>query len=111
MTKDYSIQVNARLIVKEISKIHQIPINEIVFIHSESGISTIYKSDNSKVIVSKNLAFFQKNLCAYAFKKANRNKLINCAYVLFIDTKNRQLRLLDCIIDISCRNIKNFTNI
>lgn len=108
MKKNYDFQNTKKLILKEKYKIHQISISEIVYIYSESGISTIYKSDNSKLHISKNLSFFEKELVEFEFERANRNELVNCAYILDFDIKKRQVSTVNNKLNIICRNLKKF---
>ncbi len=58
MSNNYNFQKVKKLIVKEKTKFHQININEIIYIYSEAGISTINKINNDKITCAKNLSYF-----------------------------------------------------
>ncbi len=112
MIKDYSSQKEEKLIIRERGKIHQITVADIEIIHSESGISTVIKTDGKNIVISKNLTFFEKELAKYGFARANRNKIINCAFVSTFDLKNKKIITTDeKTIKISCRNLKTFIEI
>ena len=51
MHKNYNFQIDEKLIIKEKTVLHQIPIYEIIYIYSESGISTIKKRNNEQIIL------------------------------------------------------------
>ena len=111
MIKNYSFQKDEKLIVSEKEKIHQIPISDIETIHTESGISIINKSDGRNIVVSRNLSFFENELINIGFVKANRNEIINCAFISKFDLKNKKVKINDKIINISCRNLKKVIKI
>ena len=112
MKKNYNFQKDEKIIVSEKNKLHQITVAEIETIYSESGISTINKSDKNKLVFAKNLLFFEKELKDFGFVKANRNEIVNCAYILNINLKTKQVELCNNnIINISRRNLNNFKNI
>ena len=109
MKKNYKFQENEKLIIKERNRIHQISISEIEYIHSEAGITIINTIDKNKIILSKNLKYFEKQLVDFEFEKANRNEIVNCAFISKFDMKRREVKINDKIIRISYRNLKNFT--
>ena len=111
MKKNYEFQKGEKLIISEKNKIHQIEISEIEIIYTESGISTIKKRDKSSISVSKNLSYFDKELADLEFERANRNEIINCAFITDFNIKQRELKLSNNIVKISHRNLKKFTKI
>ena len=108
MKKNYNFQKDEKLIIREKEKLHQITVSDIETIHSESGISTIKKINNEKIVLTKNLSFFEKELAELDFIRANRNEIINCACILNFDSKNKQIELCNNRkIKISRRNIRH----
>ena len=106
---NYNLKKGKKIIVSEKNKIHQINLEDIIFIHSESGISTINKLDRGKLTFAKNLSFFEKQLENIGFAKANRNKIVNCAYISSFNFKNKQIKLCNNdVINISRRNLNKF---
>ena len=108
MKKNYNFQKDEKLIIREKEKLHQITVSDIATIHSESGISTIKKINNEKIVVAKNLSFFEKELAELDFIRANRNELINCACILNFNSTNKHIELCNNRkIKISRRNIRH----
>lgn len=112
MKKNYNSQKEEKLIISEKNKFHQINLSDITHIHSEGGISTIYKYNKDKFYISKNLTYFETELTKMYFVRANRNELINCASVIKFDHKNKKIELKNGIcIKISRRKIKEIKEI
>lgn len=78
MKKSYDDQKNKKLVVVEKNKIHQLNIEDIAYIHSEGGLSSIKILDKKDIHVVKTLKQFEIELGGIGFVRVNRNELVNC---------------------------------
>ena len=82
MKKDYSNQLNKKLIVKEKGRITQIDICDILYIECENNICRfVINNDNKTISTYKVLKEVEQELSEFNFFRANRNTLVNLANV------------------------------
>lgn len=88
---DYRNQRDKTIILKEKGKVHQIAVEEIVYIKCESYISTIHTFNKSKTIsASILLKDIEEKVNGYGFCRINRNTLVNLKYFdSYINVKKR----------------------
>lgn len=92
---NYEKQKNKTIIVKEKGKIHQISVENITYINSETYLSTIHFNNNKKSItLSKPLKGIENELKDYLFFRIHRSTLINLKYLSTIKKDNFHYVLL-----------------
>jgi DNA-binding LytR/AlgR family response regulator len=78
---DYSDQRAKTLILKEGGKLHQIAIEDIVYVECESYVSTVYTFTKEKTVsCSILLKDIEEKLNGYGFYRINRNTMVNLKY-------------------------------
>jgi len=103
MKKIYN-QKDKKLIIVEKDKIHQINIDQISYIRSESGLSSIKFVKLKNIHISKPLTFFEKELSNMGFIRSNRNELINCINIKeYIPNKKQIILINNIVLNISHR--------
>ena len=91
---DYSSQRNKTIILKEKGKVHQISIEDIVYVKCESYISTVHTFGSGKTVsCSILLKDIEEKVNGYGFCRINRNTLVNLKYFdSYISGKKRCLK-------------------
>ncbi len=74
-------KTNDKIILKTLSDIFIISINDIYHCESEGGYTTFYTTDNKKITVSKNLKEYEAILKPHNFFRTHQSHLINLDYV------------------------------
>jgi len=88
----------------------RVNIDEIIRCEADSNYTFIYLSDKSKVIVSKTLYDFEKNLSDYNFFRIHHKHLINLEHLKeYIKGKGGQVVMADnSVLDVSIRRKNDF---
>lgn len=88
---DYSNQRDKTIILKEKGKIHQIAIEDIVYVECESYVSTIHTFSKGKTVsCSILLKDIEEKVNGNGFCRINRNTLVNLKYFdSFVSGKKR----------------------
>ncbi|KQT31510.1 hypothetical protein ASG22_18475 [Chryseobacterium sp. Leaf405] len=88
----------------------RVNIDEIIRCEADSNYTFIYLSDKSKVIVSKTLYDFEKNLSGYNFFRIHHKHLINLEHLKeYIKGKGGQVVMADnSVLDVSIRRKNDF---
>lgn len=78
---DFSNQRDKTIILKEKGKVHQIAIEDIVYVECNGHISTLYTNNTSNpVTCSILLKNIEEKMNGYGFCRINRNTLVNLKY-------------------------------
>jgi len=78
---DYSSQRNKTIILKGKGKVHQIAIEDIVYVECESYVSTFHTFGKGKTVsCSILLKDIEEKVNGYGFCRINRNTLVNLKY-------------------------------
>ncbi len=88
----------------------RVNIDEIIRCEADSNYTFIYLSDKTKVIVSKTLYDFEKNLSEYNFFRIHHKHLINLEHLKeYIKGKGGQVVMADnSVLDVSIRRKNEF---
>ncbi|MDN4014685.1 LytTR family transcriptional regulator DNA-binding domain-containing protein [Chryseobacterium gambrini] len=88
----------------------RVNIDEIIRCEADSNYTSIYLSDKSKVMVSKTLCDFEKNLSEYNFFRIHHKHLINLEHLKeYIKGKGGQVVMADnSVLDVSIRKKNEF---
>ncbi len=88
---DYSNQRDKTIILKEKGKVHQIAIEDIVYIEGDSYLSTLHTKDrNNPLTFSLLLKQIEEKVNGYGFCRINRNIIVNLKYFnTFVSDKKR----------------------
>lgn len=88
----------------------RVNIDEIIRCEADSNYTSIYLSDKSKVLVSKTLCDFEKNLSEYNFFRIHHKHLINLEHLKeYIKGKGGQVVMADnSVLDVSIRRKNEF---
>lgn len=88
----------------------RVNIDEIIRCEADSNYTSIYLSDKSKVMVSKTLCDFEKNLSGYNFFRIHHKHLINLEHLKeYIKGKGGQVVMADnSVLDVSIRKKNEF---
>lgn len=88
----------------------RVNIDEIIRCEADSNYTFIYLSDKTKVIVSKTLYDFEKNLSEYNFFRIHHKHLINLEHLKeYIKGKGGQVIMADnSVLDVSIRRKNEF---
>jgi len=91
---DYSSQRYKTIILKEKGKIHQIAIEDIVYIKCEGYVSTAHLYSKRKTVSFSNLLKnIEKELNGNGFCRINRSTLVNLKYFeSYVSGKNRCIK-------------------
>jgi len=78
---DYSNQHHKTIILKEKGKIHQIAIEDIVFVEGDGYLLNVHTNDsNSPLTFSLLLKQIEEKVNGYGFCRINRNIIVNMKY-------------------------------
>jgi len=92
---DFIAQKNKRLIVRQKTSVCNIYIDNINFIQCEEDVSTIHFVDKrKKVIVSKRLKQFEKELQKYGYIRSAHNTLVNVLQIHEIKNGNARTLIM-----------------
>lgn len=72
---------NTRLILNSVNEIHYVDTGNILYILGENNYSSFYLINNQRVVVSKTLKDFEKDLEHLAFFRIHKSTIININYV------------------------------
>ncbi|WP_415327577.1 LytR/AlgR family response regulator transcription factor [Chryseobacterium sp. MMS23-Vi53] len=88
----------------------RVNIDEIIRCEADSNYTFIYLSDKSKVVVSKTLCDFEKNLSGHNFFRIHHKHLINLEHLKeYIKGKGGQVVMVDnSVLDVSIRRKNDF---
>jgi two-component system LytT family response regulator len=88
----------------------RVNIDEIIRCEADSNYTFIYLSDKTKVMVSKTLYDFEKNLSEYNFFRIHHKHLINLEHLKeYIKGKGGQVVMADnSVLDVSIRRKNEF---
>lgn len=88
----------------------RVNVDEIIRCEADSNYTFIYLSDRSKVMVSKTLCDFEKNLSEYNFFRIHHKHLINLEHLKeYIKGKGGQVIMADnSVLDVSIRKKNEF---
>ena len=111
MPIDYSRQIGKKIITKG-DKMKFINIENIVYIHREGYLTTIYLNTGVKVYEIKSLCAFEKELFEMGFFRIRDNTIINGNYITEVDTKihKRTVKLGAIEFTVSKRRLKSFND-
>lgn len=87
-------------------------INDIIRCEADSSYTTFYLTDKSKVVVSKTLQEFEKQLSEHHFFRIHHKHLINLSHLReYIKGKGGQVIMADnVVLDVSVRKKNDFLN-
>jgi len=109
MNKDYSIQINKKIIINEKGKFTQLCISKILYIYCDGYISSI-KTKDEETRTARLLKEFEIELKDLCFFRVNRNTLVNMTHIhSYINYNKPTIVLTDGeAINISKRRLSNF---
>jgi two-component system LytT family response regulator len=93
---DYINQRNKTIILKEKGKLHQIAIEDIVYVKCESYVSTVHTFAKGKTVsCSVLLKDIEEKVNGYGFFRINRSTLVNLKYFeSYVSGKNRFVKTI-----------------
>lgn len=84
---------NKKLVLKNLDEIHIVDTDTIIYIKSDNNYSTFYLDNNSQIVISKTLKYYDEKLRGLNFFRAHQSYLINLSYLQSYDKKNEVLVL------------------
>ena len=96
MTKNYHELQDKRLLLIEKKRVHQLKIDEIVYIECVNHLVLVYLINKTQPDhYSISLTSIENELSNSGFLRINHNRLINMKYVVEIIVKNHEVKLND----------------
>ena len=92
-SQNMEVVSNPKIIIKTLKKQYVVPVSEIIRCESEGAYTKFYLND-SEILTSKNLKFYNGILEKYSFLRTHQSHLVNKDYVKSLDS-NGFLELLN----------------
>jgi DNA-binding LytR/AlgR family response regulator len=84
---------NSHIIVRSTEGIYQVQISEIVYLEADCSYTTLFLSNQSKILSSGNLGKILPMLPQNKFIRISRKHLVNRKYITFYHSKEKYVRL------------------
>ena len=93
-TPKQSFDPNNRLAISEKDRIHLLNHKDIIYLEAEKNYTTIYSTDEKKIIASKNLKHFEEKLQNSSFIRVHHAYLVNVEHIIeFVKTEGNHIIL------------------
>lgn len=80
-----------KIVIKTMSDIHIIPVEEIIYCASDKGYTTFYLSNHQKVVSSKPLGEYEEMLPSRYFMRVHHSFLVNLNHVVRFEKKDKNV--------------------
>lgn len=94
-SKDISLQRDQQLCIHHISKVDIIPLQQVIYIQSESNYNRVFLDSGISFFHSRTLKLYEKELVNYGFIRTHRSYLLNSRFVKTIDKVNNIILMVD----------------
>ncbi len=90
---DYNAQDNIAIVAQEKTKMTQIFVHDVMYVHCDTYITDLYLCNNEIYTLSQSLKALEAQLHPYGFVRISKNTLINMRYVKMCCCEDRKIQL------------------
>lgn len=103
---------SGKLIIPTITGYEFVEISNIIRIEADSGYSIIYKTNNSKITIPRNLSEIEEQLSNKTFYRTHKSHLINLRYIESYNRKDGKIVMTDgTVAEVSLRKKDEFNDL